>query len=521
MKSLFQAITALLFLAVCLVPVHLARAQDDQDQGDDQSASFQTFYDQLSSQGNWVQTDDYGYVWQPQESDPDWAPYTEGHWVYTDDGWTWVSDEDFGWATYHYGRWANIEGTGWVWVPGYRWAPAWVSWRYGGGYAGWAPLPPETIYGAEYGDGGDDQGFHFGGDVDVSFGIGAGCYNFIEIGDFGDNDYRGHYRNRYDNYRIINQTTNITNINVNHGRRGFNAVSAGGPQLSDVNSHSREPVRTMQLTRSNAAGRASLNGNSLAVYAPRINPNSRNNARPGNVAGTIAHPTFNRGNSIDHPLQVRSGLTPPAPSQTQIAAAHDATLHVPTSAKIATGNAAPRQTFNKPLNTLQPVIHTAAVPSSTSTAPRTEIHAAGANPTFTGQPATRENNAPNGGDYRPGNNRPSTGGETSTPVTYRENSNVAPQQRTSTFQPQAAPTPAPQEHASTFHPEATPTPTETRAESAPVHHESTGGGGGNQYHPSEAPHPQAQQQSHPSGGGGNQGGGGQGGGKKGKDDNHH
>jgi hypothetical protein len=27
-------------------------------------------------------------------------------------------------------------------VPGIEWAPAWVSWRVGGGYVGWAPLPP-------------------------------------------------------------------------------------------------------------------------------------------------------------------------------------------------------------------------------------------------------------------------------------------------------------------------------------------------------------------------------------------
>ena len=142
-----------------------------------------------------MQTDNYGYVFQPNVSDPDWAPYTDGHWVYTDDGWTWVSDEPWGWATYHYGRWANIDGTGWVWVPGYRWAPAWVSWRYGGGYAGWAPLPPETFYGAEYGEPGGyvGIGFHFGGDVDVSFGIGAGCYNFVRVEDIGEPNYRGHY----------------------------------------------------------------------------------------------------------------------------------------------------------------------------------------------------------------------------------------------------------------------------------------------------------------------------------------
>src|SRR5271170_1394963 len=152
MKTIFRYFALLAFLTFSFIP-GMVRAQDD---GGGQGVSFQSFYDQLGNQGTWVQTDDYGYVFQPNVTDPQWAPYTDGHWVYTDVGWTWVSDEPWGWATYHYGRWANIDGTGWVWVPGYRWAPAWVSWRYGGGYCGWAPLPPETFMGAEYGNPGFD-----------------------------------------------------------------------------------------------------------------------------------------------------------------------------------------------------------------------------------------------------------------------------------------------------------------------------------------------------------------------------
>jgi hypothetical protein len=226
MKTLFKSLAVLTVLAFSFAP-SVVRAQDapppppdvQGDQGDqgDQGASFQTFYDQLGDQGTWVQTDNYGYVFQPNVSDPNWAPYTDGHWVYTDDGWTWASEESWGWATYHYGRWVNIDGTGWVWVPGYRWAPAWVSWRYGGGYCGWAPLPPESFVGAEYGEPGVavGVGFHFGGDVDVNFHIGAGCYNFVSLGDMGERNYRGRFVDRSRNFTIINNTTNITNINVN------------------------------------------------------------------------------------------------------------------------------------------------------------------------------------------------------------------------------------------------------------------------------------------------------------------
>src|SRR5580658_10161803 len=162
------------------------------------SASFQTFYDSLGSQGTWIQSSDYGYVWQPEITDPDWAPYTEGHWVYTDDGWTWVSGEPWGWATYHYGRWVNLDGIGWCWVPGYTWAPAWVSWRYGDGYCGWAPLPPDSFVGIDYSDDGFaiGAGFHIGGDCDDFYGIGAGLYIFLPVIDLGYRNYHRYYRNR-------------------------------------------------------------------------------------------------------------------------------------------------------------------------------------------------------------------------------------------------------------------------------------------------------------------------------------
>ena len=104
------------------------------------------FYDSLSSYGSWFDSPDYGYVWQPViVSDRSWRPYTRGRWACSDQGWTWISDEPFGWATYHYGRWALCRNRGWIWVPGSQWAPSWVSWRSSGNHVGWAPLPPETL----------------------------------------------------------------------------------------------------------------------------------------------------------------------------------------------------------------------------------------------------------------------------------------------------------------------------------------------------------------------------------------
>ena len=107
------------------------------------------FYEALEPHGRWIAHPDHGYVWAPEAAadDEDWRPYSRGHWVATEEhGWYWVSDEPFGWAVYHYGRWLRDEREGWIWIPGSEWAPAWVAWRDGEDYVGWAPLPPEATW---------------------------------------------------------------------------------------------------------------------------------------------------------------------------------------------------------------------------------------------------------------------------------------------------------------------------------------------------------------------------------------
>ena len=108
-----------------------------------ETITYEPFYNDLADDGQWMDSSDYGYVWQPTISTRDnWAPYTDGSWSYTDYGWAWDSQESFGGICYHYGRWTRLRNIGWVWVPGQEWAPAWVSWRSGDDCIGWAPLPP-------------------------------------------------------------------------------------------------------------------------------------------------------------------------------------------------------------------------------------------------------------------------------------------------------------------------------------------------------------------------------------------
>ncbi|SPE51764.1 conserved exported hypothetical protein [Verrucomicrobia bacterium] len=103
------------------------------------------FYHPLTPYGAWVRVGSYGRCWHPAEVGATWRPYCDGNWEWTDAGWYWNSDQPWAWACYHYGTWVDDPTYGWCWVPGTQWAPAWVDWRQGGDYIGWAPLPPPGV----------------------------------------------------------------------------------------------------------------------------------------------------------------------------------------------------------------------------------------------------------------------------------------------------------------------------------------------------------------------------------------
>jgi hypothetical protein len=111
------------------------------------SISIGGFYDELEPYGRWVDCR-YGDCWVPGRVSRHWQPYSNGEWVYTEYGWTWVSYDPWGDDPYHYGTWVYTDRYGWAWIPGTVWAPAWVTWSYSDDYVGWAPLPPSIAFGA-------------------------------------------------------------------------------------------------------------------------------------------------------------------------------------------------------------------------------------------------------------------------------------------------------------------------------------------------------------------------------------
>jgi hypothetical protein len=257
--------------------------------------SIDVFYDNLSG-GNWIEVEGYGYGWQPDlaVNDTNWRPYADGYWAYTDDGWAWVSYEDFGWATYHYGRWANLADYGWTWFPGedLDWGPAWVSWRTGGDYVGWAPLPPRGP-GVVYG------GRPIGAQVDIEFDIGPEYYNFCEVRYIGEPVLRSYIAPPVQNVTYINNTVNVTNITVKN-----NVVYNYGPNYEVLSAHSNRPIQRLNIERQSATNFSAaaksgaltkVQGNKLVVAAPAKLAKAPPTAKPPTVKTKVAQPKINRG----------------------------------------------------------------------------------------------------------------------------------------------------------------------------------------------------------------------------------
>jgi len=264
-----------------------------QARGDDVSVDF--FYNNLSG-GNWIEAEGYGYGWQPDVavSDPNWRPYADGYWAYTDYGWTWISYEDFGWATYHYGRWANLADYGWLWFPGsdLDWGPAWVSWRTGGDYIGWAPLPPR-------GPGIVYEGQPIGARVDIEFDIGPQYYNFCDVRFIGEPLLRDRIFPPTQNVTYISNTVNVTNITVQN-----NVVYNYGPDINVVSAYSSRPIQRLTIERQPATdlsaaaksgGLTKVQGNKLVVGAPNKLTKAAPGIAPPAVKAKVAQPKVEHG----------------------------------------------------------------------------------------------------------------------------------------------------------------------------------------------------------------------------------
>ena len=286
---------AVTFLSIA----HTSFAQDDNYQSNDNSGNYDnndeqliqpendvnynTFHDELSPYGTWQNYPGYGNVWVCNVAG--FSPYnTGGHWAYTRFGWTWVSDYNWGWAPFHYGRWGYDNAFGYFWVPGYTWGPAWVSWRNGGDYYGWAPLSPGLNV-----------------SINVGVGIGAASWIFLPHRYMGYQNSYNYYVPRQQNVTIIRNTTIINNTHVYNNNR-----YATGPDRRQVERYSGQQVQQQNIYVTNNRNDNRQINNGIRMYHPVVNrgvEHDRSNFQNTQPANRAAQDNVRQQPVNGHPVQ--------------------------------------------------------------------------------------------------------------------------------------------------------------------------------------------------------------------------
>jgi hypothetical protein len=217
------------------------------------------FFDALAPYGEWIESPQYGWVWTPYDVPIDWRPYSNGHWAYTDYGWTWVSDYPWGWATFHYGRWGYLPDIGWVWAPGRVWAPAWVEWRVSDDVIGWAPLPPQLAW---------NQVVEIAPDEAVEqLVVEPHAWTFIPATQVLAPDVHEYVLDTSQVPYLLEKTRNITRYELQQGRIVNRGISL--PEVERRIGHAvpRMALREVESPKALAGGR--VEGNELKVYRPK------------------------------------------------------------------------------------------------------------------------------------------------------------------------------------------------------------------------------------------------------------
>jgi hypothetical protein len=221
----------------------------------DGTITYQTFYDELSPYGSWIDYPGYGHVWSPG-IDGDFRPYaTNGHWVYSNEGWMWNSNYNWGWAPFHYGRWIYDDGYGWLWMPGYDWSPAWVTWGSVDSYYCWAPLGPGVGVGAAYGGWRPHSNY----------------WNVVPRGNIYDQNISGVIQ--HGNGDLVNRITVINNFNRTSGHNNY---YSRGPEVGEVQRYTGRTITPMAIQENRVRSNAVMDGNNVRVYRPQVqNPQPR------------------------------------------------------------------------------------------------------------------------------------------------------------------------------------------------------------------------------------------------------
>lgn len=261
-KYIYFVLMGLLLTAACIIYIPYSKESpppeeeeyyEEEYRGYPTTTDISYFYDYLSGYGVWVYYPPYGYVWVPRVTRYGWRPYTYGHWVWTDWGWTWASRFEWGWAPFHYGRWGWDFDLGWFWVPDTVWGPAWVTWRKSSLYIGWAPLPPEAklVVGV--------------GITSLPFSLPFSYWIFVDGRYFIEPHIYRYILPFERNPTIINYTVIQTNI-VIQDRRIINR----GIDIDSIRRITKKKITAYELKDAQRPQTSKIRMNNLEVYRPSI-----------------------------------------------------------------------------------------------------------------------------------------------------------------------------------------------------------------------------------------------------------
>ena len=350
-----------------------------------------TGYEDLDEYGSWRSDPDYGNYWVPSRVSADWEPYHEGHWCWVAPwGWTWVDNEPWGFAPFHYGRWAIIGGA-WGWVPGPVavapvYAPALVGFVGGGGFGvavgfgggvgvGWFPLGPRDVYVPAY----------------------RVSERYVEVVNVSNTRVinRTTITNVYNNYTV----NHVTNVNYTYAgnTRAVTVVNRDAFVSGRPVARSAMRVDSAELQHPRVVTNAQLTPSRASVIGPAATarakpPASLENRRvvtkmtPAPQAGPIGHPRPSTNPNLSPAVLNRSGYSP----QLQ-------TVRATAASRTPARAAAPNEP-NRPANTAANA--RAAEPNRSATAPNQP------RPNETRPNETRPNATPNRPFTPP--NRPAT-----------------------------------------------------------------------------------------------------------------
>ena len=148
-------------------------------------------------------------------------------------------------------------------VPDTEWAPAWVAWRSGGGYYGWAPLMPGM---------GIHSSFHFYNNFPSHY------WSFVPYRYVTYRQVHRHCVPRPQVVNIINHTTIVTHNHTDQRRHTYFT----GPTRDEIERRGGGRVTVHKVSESDCPGRTEVSRSTANFYRPEIgnSRDSRNRSVP-------------------------------------------------------------------------------------------------------------------------------------------------------------------------------------------------------------------------------------------------